>query len=132
MKKIQLVLFVSVIMMFLSACTQGFEVSPKSEIKPFRIKIISEPSGAKIEVNNNYVGETPVTIKVDGWESTRTFTRTTSIIAHPVRVGGEVQSKVFVGWSEPDYTYGDKIPKIIYFNMNLVRIPEQLDLHITK
>lgn len=108
------------------------DVSSSSAVKQFSVEIISEPSGAKVEVNDNYVGVTPLTIDLEGWESTRTFTRRCTIVAHPVRAGGQTQVKVFSGWSHPDHTYGDKIPNRIYFNMNLIRIPEQLDLHIKK
>jgi len=103
-----------------------------SATKNFTVKIISEPSGAKVEVNNNYVGKTPLTIKIEGWRDTQTFIRSYTIIAHPIRAGGETQIKYFMGWHQPDKTYGDKIPNTIYFNMNLVRIPEQLNLNINK
>ena len=103
-----------------------------SATKNFTVKIISEPSGAKIEVNNNYVGKTPLTIKVEGWRDTQTFIRKHIIVAHPVQAGGETQVKYFTGWYQPDKSYGDKIPNTIYFNMNLIRIPEQLNLNIKK
>ena len=46
--------------------------------------------------------------------------------------GGETQVKVFLGWTEPSDTYGDKIPETIFFNMNLVRIPEKYDIKLNK
>ncbi len=114
-----------------SGCgTTGSITSPA--VKQFSVEIISEPSGAKVEVNDNYMGETPLTINIEGWESTQTFIRKSVIVAHPVRAGGQTQVKIFSGWHEPDKTYGDKIPNKIYFNMNLIRIPEQLDLNIKK
>jgi len=108
------------------------DVTTSYAVKQFPVKIISEPLGAKIEVNDNYVGETPLTINLEGWESTRTFIRSNTIVAHPVRAGGQTQVKVFSGWSQPDQTYGDKIPYKIYFNMDLIRIPEKYDININK
>jgi len=119
------------VILFVNSCkTTQLATSPK--IKSFPVEIISEPLGAKIEVNDNYIGETPLTINLEGWESTRTFIRNHTIVAHPVRAGGQMQFKSFIGWYEPDQSYGDKIPNIIYFNMNLIRIPEQYDININK
>jgi PBP1b-binding outer membrane lipoprotein LpoB len=36
-------------------------VKPENSITTFKVKIISEPSGAVIEINNNYMGKTPMT-----------------------------------------------------------------------
>ena len=106
--------------LFLNSCE-----TVQSKVKSFPVEIISEPSGAKIEVNQNYIGETPLTINLEGWESTRTFIRSHIIVAHPVRAGGQTQVKSFIGWYEPNRRYGDKIPNKIYFNMNLIRIPKE-------
>ncbi len=105
---------------------------PENQITRFSVEIISEPSGAKIEVNKNYVGETPLKIDIEGWEGTRTFIRSYSIIAHPVNAGGQMQSKWFFGWKEPSLLYGDKIPTAIYFNMNLIYPAEEYNININK
>ncbi len=124
-------LLIVAMILFLNNCeTVPSTISPK--VKSFPVEIISEPSAAKIEVNNNYIGETPLTINLEGWESTRTFIRSHRIVAHPVRAGGQLQSKYFSGWSEPDLSYGDNIPITIYFNMNLIRIPEEYNINIDK
>ena len=135
--KLKIIIIFITILMFGGCQTTKDGVYPShpnefSVTKNFTIKIISEPSGAKVEVNNNYVGKTPLTIKVEGWRDTQTFIRSHTIVAHPVRAGGETQVKYFMGWSRPDKSYGDKIPNTIYFNMNLIRIPEQLNLNIKK
>ena len=120
--------------LFLSGCetmNNGAKSSYPST-KNFSVNIISEPSGAKIEINNNYVGKTPIIVKLEGWETTRTFERSHTIVAHPVRAGGQIQSKWFSGWYEPDKRYGDIIPKKIYFNMNLVRMPQKHEIYINK
>ncbi|WDP93000.1 MAG: PEGA domain-containing protein [Desulfobacter sp.] len=116
-------LIAAVILSLLSGCKttpKQISTSPKNQVKIFPVKIVSEPSGAKIEVNKNYVGETPLTINIEGWETTRTFIRNYSIIAHPVKAGGQMQSKWYRGWNEPSLSRGDKIPNTIYFNMNLI------------
>jgi len=119
------------LVLFMSSCATT-ETTTSSRITSFPVEIISEPLGAKVEVNDNYIGMTPITINLEGWESTRTFIRRHTIIAHPVRAGGQIQIKMFRGWYEPDHKYGDPIPSKIYFNMNLVRIPEQYDININK
>lgn len=117
--------------LMLSSC-QTMDIAPESEVENFTVDIISEPLGAKVEVDDNYIGETPLTINIEGWASTRTFIRSHTIVAHPVRAGGQTQVKIFSGWYEADHRYGDKIPNKIYFNMNLIRIPEQYDININK
>ena len=117
--RIILNLIAASMILLLSGC-ETIEVT-SSSVKEFPVQVVSEPSGAKVEINNNYIGATPLTIKLEGWESTRTFTRSTTIVAHPIRAGGQTQVKIFSGWTEPSRTYGDVIPKKIYFNMNLIR-----------
>jgi hypothetical protein len=110
----------------------GYPTTPSSTLVSFPVDIISEPSGAVIEINNNYVGKTPLTVELKGWETTRTFARSHTIVAHPVAPGGQTQTKIFSGWSEPDVSYGDTIPTTIYFNMDLIRIPEKYEIDINK
>ena len=108
----------------LSNCASSNEsmYSSSSRITKFTVEIVSEPAGAVIEINNNYVGKTPITVELEGWKATRTFSRNHIIVAYPVRDGGQTQVKSFMGWTEPSQTYGDKIPVKIYFNMDLVSI----------
>jgi len=120
---------VMVFLLFLVGCET---LDTTTSIAKFSVEIVSDPSGADIEINNNYVGKTPITVNLEGWESTRTFTRSHTIVAHPIRAGGQTQVKIFLGWREPSKTYGDVIPDKIYFDMNLIRIPNQLDLNINK
>lgn len=125
------ILLIAVMILFLSGCeTTQLTTSPKTKLFP--VVIISEPSGAKIEVDDNYIGETPLNINLEGWEETCTFIRDHEIVAHPVRAGGQMQFKFFSGWHRPDQRFGDKIPETIYFNMNLVRSPEKYDININK
>ena len=73
----------------------NYSVSQRSsDITRFAVEIISAPPGAKIEINNDYIGKTPVTVEIEGWEATRTFTRSHTIAAHPLKAGGYSQVKV--------------------------------------
>ena len=135
--KIKILIILITVLLFSGCQTANNGLNPlysseSSKVKMFTVKIISEPLGAKIEINNNYVGETPITVKVEGWQDTQTFIRGHTIVAHPVEAEREVQIKSFMGWHKPDKTYGDKIPNTIYFNMNLVRTHKQLDLYINR
>ena len=74
----------------------------------YEIEIISEPSGAKIEWNNDYIGTTPLKRILNGDNSTLS---SVEIIAHPVYEGQRAQTKKISGWNP--------FPKTIYFDMNL-------------
>ena len=96
---------------------------PKPITKEFKIEIISEPSGAKIEVDNNYVGKTPCTITITRryvWQSWNNeygidqLTRQIEVVANPVFEGGSLQRKYI-----PSSV--SEVPKKIYFNMYLSR-----------
>ena len=81
------------------------------------ILILSNPSGARIEVNNQYVGNAPVVVAVaarDGY-----FTAETTIQAVPVQIGQYVQTKHFLaGKCAQHFIPGSTIvPKWISFEM---------------
>jgi hypothetical protein len=73
------------------------------------IQIIADSPGVRIEVNDDYVGDAPVSITVptDGAK----FTKVTIIRATPTFEGEYVQSKHFDATSE--------VPSRILFNMGL-------------
>lgn len=106
--------------------------SDRAATQKFPVQIISEPSGAIIEINDNYVGKTPITVELEGWQETRTFFRSHRIVAHPLQAGGYIQYKAFTGFFEPSKTYGDTIPEKIYFNMSLTPAPGKHELKINK
>jgi hypothetical protein len=89
----------------------------------YTIKIISDPPGARIEVDNDYVGDAPIEIQVEGGRE-RIFLcfPTTQIRAIPIYPGQSVQTKTFY--------QRDKIPNTILFDMNLSYAPRQYDLNI--
>jgi hypothetical protein len=113
--KFQILLTVAVLVAF-CGCT-----SPNVAERPL-LEIISDPAGAKIEINNDYVGETPWR----GW-----FQRgggsfgvydVVTITAFPISPGQYTQTKV-IGPLQA-------MPRRIYFNMNLGPSEETLNLNI--
>lgn len=111
---------VIVIALLMSGCASmnnAFSPEPKIHSSELMTEIISDPPGAKIEINNQYVGETPLNVHIDrnyidvlGWS-------TVSIIANPLENGQQVQQK-FINFNMPT-------PTKIYFNMNLVSVPNK-------
>lgn len=84
------------------------------------VEIISDPTGAKIEINNQYMGETPLKVRftrqtvvdwVTSWGETKFVPSPFIIKAYPVQSGQYLQTK-YIG------SY-DGIPTKLYFNMNL-------------
>ena len=76
------------------------------------VQIISDPPGARIEVNDDYVGDTPLEIKVA--QHNGNFVNDTTIRAIPIQQGEYVQSKYFSGTFLPA-----AIPSRILFDMGL-------------
>jgi hypothetical protein len=81
------------------------------------VTIISDPPGAKIEVNGEYWGETPLQSNV--WYSGSWWVM--RIVAYPVVPGQYSHSKVIMV---------PPIPRTIYFNMNMKPAPEEQDITI--
>ncbi|MBT7188369.1 PEGA domain-containing protein [Candidatus Bathyarchaeota archaeon] len=74
--------------------------------------IISDPPGAKIEINHEYVGDAPVSFHIEAQTSMPhgQITEDVVIVAYPTEDGQYTQIKNL---------RGVKIPKRIYFNMSL-------------
>jgi hypothetical protein len=77
-----------------------------------RTFIESDPPGARIEINSQYVGVTPLRVNIPRrdaeWDPI-----SITIVASPVIPGQQVQTK-YVGHNEPTPTH-------IFFDMSLVR-----------
>jgi hypothetical protein len=99
--------------LLITACVQTppSASSPRPPAQPATktIQVISDPSGARIEVNNDYVGDAPLSIRVP--ELDGNFTIDTAIRATPTQEGQYVQSKWF--------SYGSAVPSRILFTMGL-------------
>ncbi len=92
-------------------------------MKEWDVEVLSEPPGARIEVDNDYVGNSPLTIAIPG-----TFDRGVSEFDHHViraipNGPGYVQTKILWG--------NKKLPKRIFFNTNLGPPHRPLDVDVT-
>ena len=96
----------------------GTERGPDGTIA-YQVQVESSDPGARIEVNNDYIGKTPLTFKVWG-DKDGTFHNFGSqdyiVRAYPENTNQFVQTKIFRtgGW----FSAEDKIPGRIYFDMN--------------
>ncbi|KHE92890.1 MAG: PEGA domain-containing protein [Candidatus Scalindua rubra] len=101
--------------------------SSKIQEETITVEIISNPLGANIEVNNDYIGKTPCTVSLPA-NYKGEFTRDTIVQALPVIGGQYSQQKSFIGGYDHDYIVNDVIPKRIFFDMNLQ--PVQPDINV--
>jgi len=79
------------------------------------VQIVSEPNGAKIEVNGRYVGDAPTTVEIEVSPHGR-FWRDTIIKAYP-KDTGYIQIKAFNG--ESRWSISDLIPARISFDTRI-------------
>jgi hypothetical protein len=86
------------------------------------VEILSSPAGARIEVNGEYVGESPCTVKVvtNGHGK---LTEKFHVNAIPTQDGHFVQTNWFM--------YNDKAPARVFFEMRLTRSSRSIDVNIT-
>jgi hypothetical protein len=74
----------------------GCATSPELEHQVVT-EIITEPPGARIEVNGNYLGEAPVTTRIRHHAADKVVMGTVVIKALPVEEGQFEQTKIFQG-----------------------------------
>lgn len=107
--------------LFLAACASappGAEHGPQGTIA-YVVQLESSEPGARVEVNNDYVGKTPMTLKIWG-DKDGTFHNFGSqeyiIRCFPVNTNQFVQTKAFRtgGW----FSQEDRIPSRLYFDLN--------------
>lgn len=122
MKTITLVLLGLAVTFFAGCATNdsgNIERGPDGTIASC-VQIESSEPGARIEANADYVGKTPMTLKIFG-DKDGTFHNFGSydyvIKVYPVRPGQDVQTKVFKtgGW----FTQEDRIPSRLLFDLDL-------------
>lgn len=122
MKKIKL-LWLIILVISLSGCSTPLKPAFNSyttdalfyNYNNYEIEIISDPSGVKIEWDNNLIGVTPLKRVINGETG---FVNYAIIKAYPVYNGQYVQTKII---EHP-------FPRTIYFNMNLV--PNNYNINI--
>lgn len=112
MKKLSLLLLLSCLFL---GCATNQQTASRNICGPIVAQITSTPSGARIEIDDNYIGKTPLTTTIKrqctqfGWAEHVIF-----INALPTNPGQYVQRKI-IGLDQ-------QIPTNIYFEMNLVPI----------
>ena len=84
-------------------------------------EIISDPPGVKIEIDNQYVGETPLTIHINRAHG-EYYWNGFSINATPTRPGQYTQRK-YIDYTEPT-------PTKVYFNMYITPRTPEYDINI--
>lgn len=92
----------------------------------YTTKVISDPPGARIELDNDYIGDAPLEIQWEGYPATGCFTRNHELRALPIYEGQYTQYKFFDGTS----LGRPKIPKTIFFDMKLVSVPTRHEIDI--
>jgi hypothetical protein len=98
---------------------------PTAEAENKKVEILSEPAGARIEVNDDYVGNAPITVEIP--QSAGYFKTTTTIRALPTEAGDYTQQKMFFA---PLLNDGVKIPSRILFDMHLVPATPSIDVNV--
>jgi PEGA domain len=122
-----------------TALPSGYHPPPQLpvsyEARTKKVEILSDPAGARIEVNDNYVGDAPITVEIP--QRAGYFTQNTVIRALPTQGGDYVQAKYFSG-SIPDAWYPetvgakrDQIPSRIFFDMRLGPVTPSVDVNVT-
>lgn len=94
----------------------------------YTVEVLSEPTGARIELNDDYIGDAPITLNIQGTKN-RYFYKDTVIRAIP-KESGYTQTKWFDTSDNFNEAKGDKIPQRIFFDTNLSPIPNKLDVNI--
>ncbi|HXM27981.1 MAG TPA: PEGA domain-containing protein [Chthoniobacterales bacterium] len=96
-----------------------------------KVQIISDPPGARIEVNNDYVGDAPITLDILNLYGSEQFSADTVIRAIPNEAGDFVQVKHFAGHLDKYGTEkSDQIPSRIFFNMHLGPVTPAVDVNV--
>jgi hypothetical protein len=110
-----------VIVSMLAGCATappGAERGPNGTIA-YLVQVESSEPGVRIEANNDYIGQTPLTLKIFG-DKDGTFHNFGSseyiVRALPANTNQFMQTKVFRtgGW----FSQEDKVPSRIYFDMS--------------
>ena len=96
------------------------------------IQILSEPPGARIEVNDDYIGEAPCSAQVR-CDSEGRFFETTRIRALPVGYG-YTQGKYFSGYGQMNnpYLHSDPVPSRIFFDMRLGPVSPDINVNVNQ
>ena len=89
----------------------------------FAVQVLSDPPGARIEVNGDYIGDAPCTIEVYG-DKNRMCSRPVTIVAIPSEAGQYSQTKAV--------SADALVPHKILMAMNLGPVAPQVDVNINQ
>jgi hypothetical protein len=96
----------------LAAATLGFGCTQETA---YTTKVMSIPPGARIEVDQDYIGEAPLDVQWEGWGEKGFFSRNHTVTA--TSTGRRSQTKWFRGEDNPHLQdWADPIPKTILFD----------------
>ena len=85
--------------------------------------ILSDPPGARIEINDDYIGETPLYVKFSTGTTHGRFIDAMIVRALPIGAGQYTQTKNL---------YGKKAPRKMLFDMGLKPVPNELDVNVNQ
>lgn len=112
----------------ISGCATGANIKVVSSLTNKSTEIISDPVGARIEINGEYIGETPVIVEINRYCNDLVGAEYCNVTISAIpRVRGQyTQSKFF--------NYSVRIPKKIFFDMHLepTSPKQQYDVNINK
>lgn len=83
--------------------------------RDYEVEVVSDPPGARIEVNNDYIGDAPLKVMMRGTPNGG-VSRNYVIRALPVEHGQFTQTKAFVHYSRIP---SNPIPRRVFFDMHL-------------
>jgi hypothetical protein len=104
--------FLSSLMASVFLMSAGCASHPHAARPRVKVQIVSQPVGAKIEINGQYVGDAPLTVDIETSPEGR-FWRDTVIRAYPTDTG-YTQVQVFNGKSH--WAISDTVPPRIFFD----------------
>lgn len=108
----------ALIVPLIGCATSNVERGPQGTIA-YNVQIEASDPGARVEANGDYVGKTPMVLKIFG-DKDGTFHNFGSdkyiIQVFPVRTNQFIQTKVFRtgGW----FSQEDRVPSRLYFDLN--------------
>ena len=105
-------LVISIVLAVFYLINSGCASRSKTSRPKQTVQVVSQPAGARIEVNGRYVGDTPTTIEIESSPHGR-FWKDTIIKAYP-KDTGYIQIKAFNG--ESRWSISDQIPGRIAFD----------------
>ncbi len=86
----------------------------------YEVEFVSDPPGAKIEINNNYIGETPIKQR---WLGTYSDDDYWTVTAYPTQASQYTQTKIL---------RMNNLPKRVYFNMYLGPVTPSVNVNINQ